>query len=484
MATKYYQNKKAHEIVLPTYEGTSVTIKPYQFVIDGLGTYYSTSMGLTEVQSSDVVASRVAYAYMPDEPTGIVIGSPLTIPGEYATGSAVLGNFESEDYLFTVTANATGPEWNFDVSIVNNPDGATEVVDAYVDVDIPNQTVTIYKGSTEAEPGLFVPALTPRQLNLLLDATTEFTAAFTHTITPSATPAMNISDSPSITMTGGASDLTSFVPAPASGSGFCFDPDNSLLYVYNPASPGWDVVGSGDITPGGTPGQLQFNNNGDLGGVQGSEISATRQLYSVIGAGTGEARVELQSAGAGEHGNVVIAANSDVVDAGRQTRLVLTSEDVDSSTAQVRLVCEAEDTDASGSTTLSMSPKGVDLGGSGNSGEAAYLMLEYFEGTAAYAYLEAYDPDGAHGSISVSGRGATSEAKLEASDGVDTASITAEPTAVTIAGDKTAITTTVINISTLPTYADDAAAVAGGLPNGNLYKTATGALMVVYGNPV
>jgi hypothetical protein len=32
----------------------------------------------------------------------------------------------------------------------------------------------------------------------------------------------------------------------------------------------------------------------------------------------------------------------------------------------------------------------------------------------------------------------------------------------------------------LPTYADNAAAVAGGLSVGELYKTATGEVMVVY----
>jgi hypothetical protein len=38
----------------------------------------------------------------------------------------------------------------------------------------------------------------------------------------------------------------------------------------------------------------------------------------------------------------------------------------------------------------------------------------------------------------------------------------------------------IINIANTPTYADNAAAKAGGLVDGDVYRTATGALMIVY----
>lgn len=41
------------------------------------------------------------------------------------------------------------------------------------------------------------------------------------------------------------------------------------------------------------------------------------------------------------------------------------------------------------------------------------------------------------------------------------------------------ITATTINLSNLPTYADNASALAGGLVDGDVYKTATGELRIV-----
>lgn len=38
----------------------------------------------------------------------------------------------------------------------------------------------------------------------------------------------------------------------------------------------------------------------------------------------------------------------------------------------------------------------------------------------------------------------------------------------------------IVNIASVPTYADNAAAVAGGLVNGDVYRTSTGQLMIVY----
>jgi hypothetical protein len=44
--------------------------------------------------------------------------------------------------------------------------------------------------------------------------------------------------------------------------------------------------------------------------------------------------------------------------------------------------------------------------------------------------------------------------------------------------DTTAYTENNVNFSGLPEYADDAAAVIGGLADGDLYRTSTGVLMV------
>jgi hypothetical protein len=40
--------------------------------------------------------------------------------------------------------------------------------------------------------------------------------------------------------------------------------------------------------------------------------------------------------------------------------------------------------------------------------------------------------------------------------------------------------TGIINISNAPVYADNTAAIAGGLVSGDVYKTSTGQLMIVY----
>lgn len=59
MATTYWQNNHPQALILPTKEGTSITVPQAGYVKDESGTYYSASFGLTSVSEP----SGVTYAY-------------------------------------------------------------------------------------------------------------------------------------------------------------------------------------------------------------------------------------------------------------------------------------------------------------------------------------------------------------------------------------------------------------------------------------
>lgn len=101
MAITYWQNQRAHDIILPTYEGSSIVVRPYYFVVDNTGTYFSTAFGLTSVASSAVSEDKTAYTLNPktyaevDETTGggslgDMEGTSLTITNP-DSGIATLG---------------------------------------------------------------------------------------------------------------------------------------------------------------------------------------------------------------------------------------------------------------------------------------------------------------------------------------------------------------------------------------------------------
>jgi len=74
MATTYWQNKTSQTLILPTREGTTVTISQAGYVKDLSGTYYSASFGLTSVSNPGSVTYTYTYPADPI-PDGVAGGS-------------------------------------------------------------------------------------------------------------------------------------------------------------------------------------------------------------------------------------------------------------------------------------------------------------------------------------------------------------------------------------------------------------------------
>ena len=92
MATTYWQNNHPQALILPTKEGTSITIPQAGYVRDESGTYYSASFGLTSIADPGVVT--FAYAY-PADPVDV-------------SGVTFVGNILSRNYVDNAAALADG----------------------------------------------------------------------------------------------------------------------------------------------------------------------------------------------------------------------------------------------------------------------------------------------------------------------------------------------------------------------------------------
>lgn len=86
MATTYWQNKHSQALILPTKEGTSITIPQAGYVKDESGTYYSASFGLTSVSEPSGVT--YAYTYTHQVPPPDEVGEPGGTTGQLQYNNA------------------------------------------------------------------------------------------------------------------------------------------------------------------------------------------------------------------------------------------------------------------------------------------------------------------------------------------------------------------------------------------------------------
>lgn len=93
MATTYWQNTNPQALILPTKEGTSITIPQAGYVKDESGTYYSASFGLTSVSEPSGVT--YAYTYTHQVPPPDEVGEPGGTTGQLQYNNA--GEFAGLD---------------------------------------------------------------------------------------------------------------------------------------------------------------------------------------------------------------------------------------------------------------------------------------------------------------------------------------------------------------------------------------------------
>lgn len=190
-----------------------------------------------------------------------------------------------------------------------------------------------------------------------------------------------------------------------------------IVYDYVVPTP------SGGGTPGGTIGQLQYNDDGEFGGLPGSSIAPLRVEVSIA-------------------------------DAGRTAGLSL----IDGN----GLFTASDGTDTS---TLAVAPASAALTRVSGTGKTTMLLVDDNE-----AALTSWWVDPPYSKVYAG----PAEAGGIANDGVgNEASVVLTPTTISLRA-------IAVLVSSLPVYADNAAAFAGGLVVDQLYKTAAGDLKIVY----
>lgn len=120
MATTYWQNQHPQALILPTKEGTSITIPQAGYVKDESGTYYSASFGLTSVSEPSGVTYAYTYTHQvppPDEvgePGGTTGQLQYNNAGEFAgiAGTEVTGSFVSLSPELAVNIVSVDPNDN------------------------------------------------------------------------------------------------------------------------------------------------------------------------------------------------------------------------------------------------------------------------------------------------------------------------------------------------------------------------------------
>jgi hypothetical protein len=108
MATTYWQNKHSQALILPTKEGTSITIPQAGYVKDESGTYYSASFGLTSVGNPGSVIYAYTYPADPVDQVGVPGGSPGQIQYNNAGAFGGVSIISLANDSFNVTTPAGG----------------------------------------------------------------------------------------------------------------------------------------------------------------------------------------------------------------------------------------------------------------------------------------------------------------------------------------------------------------------------------------
>lgn len=215
---------------------------------------------------------------------------------------------------------------------------------------------------------------------------------------------------------------------------------------------------SGSGTPGGTSGQLQYNDGGAFAGVPGSEITNyTHTLMRIDPTETYAGIMRVSQVGSGATARLEAAAGDEValveVSAGTFKGVSLSSTDNAGTTSSVQA-------DLTGVSAMA-------AGGSGTASVAVQseqVSVEHSDGTDAY------------GAVTVK----HTEVLAECTDGADTSNVTVVPAAITLDSPSITLDSVAVFLPGLPVYADNAAAITGGLATNQLYRTASGAVMVVY----
>ena len=123
MSTTYWQNQHPQALILPTKEGTSITVPQAGYVKDESGTYYTTSFGLTSVSNPGSVV--YAYTYTHQVPPPDEVGEPGGTTGQLQYNNA--GEFGA-------VAGSTVDESRTNI-YKTDADGFTQIVEVYAEGD-------------------------------------------------------------------------------------------------------------------------------------------------------------------------------------------------------------------------------------------------------------------------------------------------------------------------------------------------------------
>ena len=193
------------------------------------------------------------------------------------------------------------------------------------------------------------------------------------------------------------------------------------------------VPSGGAATPGGDPGQLQYHGaDGALAGVPGSSVTST-QVYLPLSDGTSDCNLSIYQQSAS------LVANGGLAD---EMAHITVEGTPGTSLARV----SANNTDETAFGTVTVEPSKIDC--TGSAGSDNFQIVGHVPSPGAANVI------------------------LNAGDGVSDSEVSVLPASITLSS-------LAVLIPGLPVYADNAAALAGGLVVNQLYRTTAGDLKIV-----